>query len=178
MSDLTTATSVLALSVSAITPTVLRTPETGTGTAQHAIEEPSKPLRRAGRRPTTSKRRAAEPQQPQAPPTGARTTVFTSLYYDPTTDQLGEAIERDQGYWHEPLTSQQAAEWLGVTAESLRAMRSTGAGPKFHTAGSRKREGRDIAIIRYTRADILEWLMGGTPSAKRNRSRLVREARA
>lgn len=51
------------------------------------------------------------------------------------------------------LTTEEAAEVVGMTAIALRSRRHRGTGPKHYTAGSTR-------TVRYRYADLVAWMNG------------------
>jgi Helix-turn-helix domain len=57
--------------------------------------------------------------------------------------------EKNKGDPGDPMTSAEAAEWLGVTQQKLRYWRARGTGPVY--TGSQRQ-------VRYTVGDLLGWI--------------------
>ena len=56
---------------------------------------------------------------------------------------------QDPGYWHSLINEDETAEFLGLNARTLQAMRQKGGGPRFVKISAR--------CIRYRRTDLKAW---------------------
>jgi excisionase family DNA binding protein len=63
---------------------------------------------------------------------------------------IREELGRPQSPW---LSTEEAAEYIGSTAGTLKAWRSTGQGPAYHTCNGR--------LIRYERSDLDRFVRTG-----------------
>ena len=66
----------------------------------------------------------------------------------PTSDNVVN-IATSEGYWHELITEEPAAEFLNLTRRKMQKDRQDGVGPKFIRLSAR--------CIRYRRADLRAW---------------------
>src|SRR5690242_7773979 len=66
------------------------------------------------------------------------------------TESAPPAVEDER-----PLTTEQAAEWCGLRASTLRHYRRTGSGPAFSVIG---KPGGKGSLVRYTMRALREWL--------------------